>query len=183
MILSACCFPQRRQLCQKLHKQTDLCQQASAFNITLGGKSGSRGLFFSQLAFFWIEWGNVWAVCVDPWLVLLRVSSAHRKHQIKASAAEGTESREVQREEASQTSQEGPQSCPLLWPKCKTRYTNLLLCEMPSPPADLFLISDSGKAKHVEQSGRILSRISAHSPPNVELLVCLEGFSPLALLI
>lgn len=29
-----------------------------------------------------------------------------------------------------------------------------------NPPPDLFLISDSGKAKQVEQSGRILSRVS-----------------------
>lgn len=32
-----------------------------------------------------------------------------------------------------------------------------------SPPSDLFLISDSGKAKHVEQSDRILSWVSAHA--------------------
>lgn len=145
------------------------------------GKIGVTWFVFQPTGIFLI----LMRKCLSSWCLAcpLRVSSAHRKHQIKASAAEGTESREVQREEASQTSQEGPQSCPLLWPKCKTRYTNLLLCEMPNPPADLFLISDSGKAKHVEDSGRILSRISAHSPLNVELLVCLEAFSPLALLL
>lgn len=99
------------------------------------------------------------------WLILCMYPfSLHREHQIQTSAAEGTEGRQVQREETSQTSQESPQSCPCVWPKCKTRYNNPLLCVRANPPSDLFLISGSRKAKHVEQSGRISWRVREHSP-------------------
>lgn len=38
--------------------------------------------------------------------------------------------------------------------------TIILFYVWANPPPDLFLISDSGKAKQVEQSGRILSQVS-----------------------
>lgn len=56
----------------------------------------------------------------------------------------------------------------------------LFLCERANTLSHLFWLSDIWKAKHVEQSGRILSRVSAHSPrvSNIELPVYLEGFFP-----
>lgn len=48
-------------------------------------------------------------------------------------------------------------------------------------PSDLFLISDSGKAKQVEQSGRILARVSelaANQEPQMLNHLCGTFFSP-----
>lgn len=61
----------------------------------------------------------------------------------------------------------------------------LFLCERANTPSHLFWIIDSWKAKHVEQFGRILSRVSAYGPraSNIELSVYLEGFSQLPFLL